>query len=585
MEANLAYKLRELSYLDILKNNTELSKSKKERDFTITILCNITLDPIKEILEFYLRSFSYNPIIKFGNYQNIVQDTFNIQKSDLVIVFYELINISENFHLIAELMSRKETNQVIENCKIDIDLILKNLRKKNVLINVFSSYPFTGSNIAIRTINKIVTILNQYLEQKKTPNVQLIDINRISNFLGSAKTYDFQKFKLYKSLYSIEFLKHYVSGIENILLRHTGKLKKALIFDCDNTLWKGVAGEEGDNITMSAHDAIGVHFHLVQKIAVSLSRKGVLIGLCSKNNSQDIEHIFSRHQDVVIGKDEIVIMKVNWNTKDENLRAISQELNIGLDSIVFVDDSEFEIELVKANLPEVLALKVPNDICQYPAMIIETAQRYFNLHPNKEDLNRTKTYKDQATRRVVATSFTNIDSYLKTLQTQLIISKNYDLHIPRISQLMQKTNQFNLTTHRYSETEVNNLINEPIVTILSMDVTDCFGPMGISGVVILREWPLLNTSEIDSFLLSCRVLGRKIEVALLDYVIKFCRANGYQRIIGTYIKTEKNGMVTDFYDRNQFTKLTSSEKSTTYSLNISSYRYNNLNFISILDSQ
>ncbi len=585
MVGNLAYRFQDLGYTSILKHNSELSKVVTGKTFTIDILCNITVNPIKEILEFYIRALSLNPVVRFGNYDNIVQDTFSLPDNDLVIVFYELINLRENFHLHAELLSEEEVQEITAKCKADIDLIFNNLSSRRVLFNRFSSYPFTGSHMGRRNLERIEIELNNYIDQHRPANVQLVDINRIFSFIGADAAYDKKKFLKYKSLYKIDFLKFYVASIENFLLRITGKLKKALIFDCDNTLWKGIIGEDGPGgIDMSPKSEVGYHYHLVQKIVASLSKKGILICLCSKNNPAEVEDLLGKHSDMVLNQEHIVGMKVNWNAKDENIKALAEELNIGLDSFVFIDDSDFEVNLIKTNVPQVLTITVPKDPTEYPGMIVEIAQRYFNLEPLKEDLKKVKIYKEQAQRADAMKRVGDIDTYLATLETKVIISRNSDEQIPRIAQLTQKTNQFNFTTKRYSENEIADFMNDPKACVFSIEVSDKFGDSGITGVMILKESSSSKeVIEIDSYLLSCRILGRKIETFFLNYVIDYCKERKYKFLRSSYIKTNKNSQVQDFYTQHQFQSEVISSEVSTYVLELEKINVTDISFITLLE--
>lgn len=585
MAANLAYKLRELSYTEILKANIALSEAATEKDFTIDILSNITVNPIKEILAFFIRSLSLNPVIRFGNYDNIVQDSFILGNTNAVIVFYEIANFSENFHLTVELLSEQEVEDVVTKCKNEINIVFNNLASKPLVIfNKFSPYTFSGLIHITKNITKIADELNNYLLQNKPANVVLLDINQVIFNIGASEALDKKKFIKYKSLYKIEFLKYYVYSIQNLILRVTGKLKKALIFDCDNTLWKGVVGEDGpDGIDMSSKSDIGKNYNLVQKIAVSLSTKGVLIGLCSKNNNAEVDILLEKHPDMVLNHNHLAATKVNWNSKDENLKAIATELNIGLDSFIFVDDSPFEVNLIQTQLPEVLTIPVPADVNNYPAMILEIAQCYFNLEPLEEDINKLKSYKEQAKRTKALASIGDIDTYLATLDTKIIVSKNKSEQIQRIAQLTQKTNQFNLTTKRYTETEIGNYQDNPLLGVFTIDVHDKFGASGITGIAILKQPEHDNKMvEIDSYLLSCRILGRKIEDVFLDYLINYCKEQGYKAIKAKYIKTSKNSQVRDFYTKHYFKIEEEFETEINYKLEINDYQKSNVNFINLI---
>lgn len=584
MEESLVYNLMSLSYSQILKSNIELSKITNDRSYTVDILSNITINPIKEILEYTLRTISLTPVVRIGNYDNIVQDTFTIEKTNLVIIFYELINLKENLHIVAELLDPDEVSNLIAKAKQDIDLIFHNLSGKPlVFFNTFSSLPFTGTNHYKSNLRLIEDELNKHLLENAPKNTHLINLNQILAGVGINNAYDKKKFIQYKSLYSIEFFKRYTDSVLNPILKSAGKLKKALIFDCDNTLWKGVIGEDGmDGIDMSMQSKTGKHFHLVQEIARMLSSRGVLIALCTKNNPGEIEQVL-QHKDMVLDKDSLVAIKVNWNNKNENLQQLAKELNIGLDSFVFIDDSFFEVNLVKSSLPQVLTFQVPLELSDYPSMILDISQKYFNLEPLEEDIQKVKLYKQQAQRNEALGKINDIDTYLSTLQTSIKIAVNRKDQVGRVSQLSQKTNQFNLTTVRYSEVEIEQFMDDPSSSVVTIDVSDKFGDSGLTGVCILKE-DLRDRSviEVDSLLLSCRVLGRKVEDAFINYIIMFCRASGYKTLRSKYVKTNKNGQVENFYLTHQFETQNISETVTEYLLDLGSYEQKEIDFIKII---
>lgn len=584
MADNSVYSLRSLGYSEILKRNMQLAKTADGKLFEVDILSNITVNPIKEVLEYYLRTLSLKPVIRFGNYDNIVQDSFTLPRTDLVIVFYELLNLADNFVITAELLTDEEVHELIAKCKQNIDLIFSNLSQKPlVLFNKFSSLAFSIPVYSKRNIAFIEEELNNYIVSKKPANTCLIDLHKLVGAIGIENAIDTKKFAKYKSLYKLDFLKLYVSSVENLLLRRVGKLKKALVFDCDNTLWKGVIGEDGpEGIDMSAKSEIGKNFYLVQQIAAALSQKGVLICLCSKNNLAEVEGLFGKHVDMIINNDHIVTHRINWNNKDENLKEIATELNIGLDTLVFIDDSDFEINLVRERVPEVLAFAVPFNLNEYPGMVMEIAQRYFNLEPLQEDLKKVQQYKEQAKRAEEMNQVADIDSYLATLGTKIIVRKNNREEIARIAQLTQKTNQFNLTTKRYTETEIEAFINNTGSCVFSIDVSDKFGSSGITGVIILQETGE-GTIDVDSFLMSCRIIGRKIETKFLDYVIRFCKSENYKQFTATYSRTKKNSQVKDFYQNHQFEVVHSSEEQNDYKLDLAKYNDIEIGFIQLIE--
>lgn len=294
------------------------------------------------------------------------------------------------------------------------------------------------------------------------------------------------------------------------------KLKKAIIFDCDNTLWEGVIGE--GNVVANIDIFCDI---------ILLANHGVIVGLCSKNNEGDLADILQEYEPY------ISVKRINWKDKVSNLKEIAEELNIGLDSIVFVDDSAFEIELVRSKLPDVL--------CIYPNELSSTVAKWFDL---SGDFTKTQQYKANYLRKKEEEQFTNIDDYLASLDMVLTVKVNNFDQIPRISELTQKTNQFNLTTRRYTESDIKMFMTYD--KVYSLSVRDKFGDNGLTGVCIT------NLDEIDIFLLSCRILGRGIEYAFLDKIVE-CRVNrGFRYLCGEYIATPKNSQVSDFYAKAGF---------------------------------
>lgn len=316
------------------------------------------------------------------------------------------------------------------------------------------------------------------------------------------------------------------------------KLKKAMIFDCDGVLWDGIIGE-GD---------VSLNFDTVADIQF-LANRGVIVGLCSKNEEKDVLSWLEKSK---VDK-YISVYRINWNDKASNLKEIAQELNIGLDAMVFVDDSAFERGLVSELLPEVLTI--------HPKDITKTINEWFDL---KGDFTKTQQYKENLSRARHAIEFTNIEDYLASLDMVLTIKVNDRTAIPRIAELTQKTNQFNLTTRRYDESAIEKMM--AWCQIYTLSVKDKFGDNGLTGVCII------NGSRIDIFLLSCRVLGRNIEYAFLDAVIKHQKSLGTQGLIAEYHPSERNQQTSTFYGNFGFDSLHISSEKVTFGLNLNNYK-------------
>lgn len=321
--------------------------------------------------------------------------------------------------------------------------------------------------------------------------------------------------------------------------------KKAIIFDCDNTLWKGVVGE----------DSI-VHDIELQKTAVMLAEHGVIVGLCSKNNEDDV---LSALKDGVLTMDYISAYRINWKDKASNLKELIEELNIGADAVVFVDDSKFEISLIQDILPDIEGI--------YPYELNNKIVHLFDLTGS---LLKTKQYKENYERAKAKEQFTDITEYLRSLDMVLSIKVNDRDSVPRISELTQKTNQFNLTTKRYSEQDICEWMEKGMV--FSLSARDRFGDNGLTGVCIMDDL------IVDTFLLSCRILGRKIEYAFLEYVMINMRAAGWTGIVGKYEPTQKNLQTKDFYLDMGFNPINTGNGVSYYLCNLDEYKPLNIDF-------
>ena len=576
--------MEELKYTEILQRNKELAGTGNSQPYTIGILSNVIINSIKEILEYSCRTHHLEPNIEAGNYDNIVQDSTHYQQKDLVIVFYDVLNIidqvSEYFEDIDEQKYISLRNKIFS----EIDIILENLKNTpSVVFNSFSSACFAGINIQPSKSDQFVDEINTYLNTKKSNNVTIVNIDQLFIHIGLKRSIDYRFYHSSKAPYSFEFFKWYVLAIEPLILKNTGKLKKAIIFDCDNTLWKGIIGEDGiDAIDMSPTSKEGRIFHKVQQIAVYLSKRGVLVGICSKNIELDVLEVFKNHKDMVLKEEHIVIKKINWVDKVDNIKSIASELNIGIDSLVFVDDSSFEINLIKEQIPEVHTIQVPAAIYEYPDLLLKSIRSQFSLVINSDDARKTEMYKQQYQREESKKSFTSIEDYLALLGIELTVFCNNKEHIPRISQLTQKTNQFNLTTHRYTESQIEAFLSEGNNNIYSMSVKDKYGDNGLTGVCIVKEEGI-NPKKviIDTLLMSCRIIGRNIEIAYVDFIINDLTRKGYEVLTAEYIPTKKNEQVADFYEKMGLHLIHHSKEIKQYELKISEYEKNKIEYIKV----
>ena len=323
-----------------------------------------------------------------------------------------------------------------------------------------------------------------------------------------------------------------------------GKSKKCLVLDLDNTLWGGVIGDDGvQNLILGRDHALGAAFLDFQQYVKDLCNRGIILAVCSKNNLEDAKEGFS-HPESILKLEDFSAFKANWNPKPDSIREIAAELNIGLDSMVFVDDNPAERALVQGQLPEVASPNVGSDVSRF-AEILE-AEGYFEVHRLvKDDLNRSAYYTLNAKRNAYQADFSNYGEFLASLQMTAEIAPFTPVYLERITQLINKTNQFNLTTRRYTSAEVKAIARDSDYFTLYGRLSDKFGDNGLVSALIGRVKD--ETIEINLWLMSCRVLNRELELAMFDALVEHCRARGIRKIVGIYVSSKKNGLVADHY--------------------------------------
>jgi len=574
-----------MKYTEILQANKNLAVPSSKDGYRISVLSNIITSNLNEILEYKLRIGGIPAIVNSGDYDNIVQDSTKIQDSNVVIVFWELCNIIDGLQSKIELLNDNEFGKIIEKIKSEIDFVIKNLESKSlVLFNKFTSIQFRSMFFRKNNFDELADQLNEYLERIISNNFMLIDLEKVMLNVGVENSCDFRYYYSSKALYTIDFYKTYSEFISPLINSINGKSKKALIFDCDNTLWKGILGEDGfDNIEMSEATKDGSIFSEIQSIALYLNKQGIIIGLCSKNNPDDIAEVINSHPDMQLRDQYISINKSNWLDKVSNLNKIADELNIGLDSIVFIDDSNFEVNLINQHLPEVTVLQVPEKLSQYPNMLRNNINLFYNISISDEDKKKVNMYKEQIKRATHKKSFNNIDDYLSSLDIKISILKNNKKIIPRLSQMSQKTNQFNLTTKRYTEMDIKSFFNNNSSVIIAISVSDKFGDNGITGLSIVNTNYENKSAHIDTFLMSCRIIGRNVEYAFIDYIIEKIKMSGVNYVTSEFIKTNKNDQVINFFEDCGFSLIKSTNSIKNYSLDINTYKPKDISYIEVIN--
>lgn len=346
-----------------------------------------------------------------------------------------------------------------------------------------------------------------------------------------------------------------------------GRSRKCLVLDLDNTLWGGVVGDDGvDGLYLGQGSATGEAFLAFQRYAAQLARRGVILAVCSKNDIQVAEAAFE-HPEMALERSDIAVFMANWEDKASNLRRIAEQLNIGLDSLVFVDDNPAERDIVRRELPQVAVPELPDDVADYPARV--AAGGYFEaIAFTADDSARVQTYRANSERQAALGQATDMAGYLKGLQMVMQARPIGAAELARATQLINKTNQFNLSTRRYSEVQVQQLANTPGAVALSLRLTDKFGDNGLISVVLARPDAACASDElfIDTWLMSCRVLGRQAEQAALQVLARHAADAGYSALIGEYRPSERNAMVAEHYPQLGFAQAPNPDPASTATL-------------------
>jgi FkbH-like protein len=351
--------------------------------------------------------------------------------------------------------------------------------------------------------------------------------------------------------YKKNFIIHLAANYSQYIMSLHGR-KKCLVLDLDNVLWGGIIGEDGLDRIALGKDYPGNVYVDIQRLIKLFSQQGVILALNSKNNEADVKEVFQNHPEMVLKWDDFAAARVNWNPKPQNFVELAKEINIGLDSMVFVDDSPFETQMVNKLLPEVEIIQFGENPLENLQVIRETESFNF-LSLTKEDLKKNEQYKAEARRKHLKKNIASIEEFYFTLEMKIKIHECDSFALTRAVQLIQKTNQFNLTTRRYSESDIEGFCNSDYHHIYTMSVSDKYGDFGIVGILITQV--LKNDWLIDTFLLSCRIIGRDLETAFLSYVLEEARKYSAKRLIGKYIPTLKNKQVSDLYSKYAFTKV------------------------------
>ncbi len=396
----------------------------------------------------------------------------------------------------------------------------------------------------------------------------LLDVAGLAETVGLAEWHSPSEWNLAKLPFSNSFLPLYADHVARLLAALRGKSRRVLVLDLDNTVWGGVIGDDGlEGIQCAQGDATGEAHLSVQRLALELRERGVVLAVSSKNEDETARLPFRKHPEMLLKEEHIAIFQANWNDKATNITAIAKELSLGLDAIVFLDDNPVERNLVRQFLPAVAVPELPADPALY-ARTLAAAGYFEAISYSDEDVARARFYQDNAKRVGLQNQVGDLDAYLASLQMEITFQPFDEIGRARITQLINKSNQYNLTTKRYTEPEVAAAQHDPQCFTLQVRLSDSFGDNGVISAIICRQQSH-SAWEIDTWLMSCRVLGRCVEQMVLREILEHARRNGIRKLIGTYRPTDRNKLVEDHYSKLGFTLIgTEAEARTTWELDV-----------------
>jgi FkbH-like protein len=457
-----------------------------------------------------------------------------------------------------------------------IGRLKRHLPRTSVLLNTAAVPPLNvlGSleHNSVYSVQDAASVYNQALADitRQHPGVVILDAAALVAWLGHKNWHDSRLWHLARSRWTRQATHLLARRYAAAIAAGRGQTRKCVVLDLDNTLWGGIVGEDGVEGLRLGDEGSGLAFREFQADLRNLNRQGTLLAVCSKNNPADALQAIRSHPAMCLREEHFAAMRINWEDKASNLRSLAEELNIGLDSMIFIDDNPVERSWVREALPEVYVPDWPTDPSDYKKALLEVAAEHcIKFAITEEDRNRGEQYRLQALRRPPAVGTASLEDFYRSLEMRVTIAPATAATMPRIAQLTQKTNQFNLTTRRYSEADIAALAAADDSSVYSMELDDCFGGNGIVGVVILRRSG--EACVIDTFLLSCRVMGRTAEKALLSFVADTVRRGGGRTLLGEYRPTPKNAPVAGFYRENGFRLLQDDSGDQTWELDLDHY--------------
>ncbi|MEO9384755.1 HAD-IIIC family phosphatase [Chromobacterium phragmitis] len=482
------------------------------------------------------------------------ESELNLAKPDVVLIAldYRALPISSPVTL------GQDAAPIVANFLDQVEQIAANLKKNcgaTILVSTLAQPPRSlFGNMDCRqqgSLRWVINEINAQLQSRSNSWDLILDVQMLAESVGTSAWFDNRQWNHGKIPMAPCFFPAYTDYVARVLMAIKGASRKCLVLDLDNTLWGGVIGDDGvEGIVVGNGNSLGEAFQDFQRAALDLRARGVLLAVCSKNDEEVAKGAFERHPDMVLKLEHFSSFIANWDDKASNLRRIASELNIGLNALVFADDNPFERELVRREAPQVAVLEMPQDPSSYRD-VLSQAGWFESISFTDEDRNRNAQYSANKQRELLKGQ-TDLVTYLRSLDMKLHAEGFGAMNRSRVTQLVNKTNQFNLTTPRYTELEIEAFEKSNSGFNAAYRLVDSFGDNGIISVLICESSDE-HTWDVNTWLMSCRVLGRQVERAILNHIVSNARAKNISALRGVYIPTDRNMMVKDHYKNLGFT--------------------------------
>jgi len=556
--------IKELSYYI---NQAKIIKPENHKNkIRIAFVGSFTLNGFEETIQVQCNDEKINCITYNSPYnqfnQEILDENSNLYKfkPDIIFLLIDNRTILEKSFYFSNINSENEKKKYTDEKFNEINNLIKTFTKKShskIIITNFVIPTYTPLGIYESKIEygikEIIFELNKKLKElsRNIDSCYVYDFNSFVTKFGEKNILDYKKMNYGDIKINFDVIPYLIYEFLGYVKPILGLNKKCIVLDLDNTLWGNIIGEDGfEGIKLGPYPE-GRSFVEFQKVIKSLSENGIILAINSKNNQEDAMKAINEHPHMILRENDFSCIKINWNDKISNMREISNELNIGLDSIVFFDDDPVNRELLRMSIPEINTVELPKDPSTY-AQILRNLNDFNTLKITKDDTHRKIMYKQEQNRQKLESSTENLNEYLKKLDIKIKIKLDDKFSISRISQLILKTNQFNLTTKRYQEEQIKEFVKDETMIVGCSEIEDKFGENGITNVFIIKTKP--NEWIIDTFLLSCRIMGRGIEEGIIGKILEIAKNKGIEKITATFIPTEKNKPAENFLKNYGFEK-------------------------------